>query len=393
MSKADALEKRIKRNVTARQHRFFVVVAPGLVRVCRDELERLLGPGRTVDEVDGGLEFSGTVSEAYLANLHVRTASRIIMRIASFTATDFKTLEKKAKDLPWELYLAKNQPLKVHVTATKSRLHHTGAIDQRIRENAYLRLESEGPSLSSEDSAADIQNLFVRNIHDRFDISLDSSGDLLYMRGLKNQGGRAPMRETLAAGLLVLAGYDGRMPLLDPMCGSGSFSFEAAMMAKNIPPGWYRNFSFQVWPCFREGAYRYARKQAEEQIRKDTQAKVFASDTDPMVCDALKGASKTAGFADIIQVRQADVFDLYPPCDEKGLVIVNPPYGLRLGTEAGSKRMIRDLFNLFGNRFKGWRFAIVSPFDKAAVKVPGFVRQHGFFHGGLKLFLLNGVIP
>jgi hypothetical protein len=128
MTKADALEKRIKRNVTAREHTFFVVVSPGLVKVCRDELVQLLGPDRPVVEVDGGIEFKGTVSDAYRANLYLRTASRIIMRFGEFTATDFPTLEKKIKNIPWELYLGKNHIPSIHVTAKKSRLNHTGAL-------------------------------------------------------------------------------------------------------------------------------------------------------------------------------------------------------------------------------------------------------------------------
>lgn len=392
MTKADALEKRIKRNVTAREHTFFVVVSPGLVKVCRDELVQLLGPDRPVGEVDGGIEFKGTVSDAYRANLFLRTASRIIMRFGEFTAMDFPTLEKKVRNIPWELYLGKNHIPSIHAIAKKSRLNHTGAIDQRFREGIAWRLDETGVSSGDADEPGLVQNVFVRVVNDRFELSLDSSGDLLYMRGLKTQGGKAPMRETIAAGLLTIAGYNGRMPLVDPMCGTGSFALEAAMIAKNIPAGWYRSFAFQHWPCFREGAFRHMRKIAEKEFRTENLPPVFASDNDGTACGAFDEMVKMAGFSDMIRVSKADVFDLDPPCQEKGLVMVNPPYGLRLGTEKASMAIIENMFKSFGKRFRGWRVGIVSPFDKVQVNAPSTMTQYPFFHGGLKLFFISGTL-
>jgi putative N6-adenine-specific DNA methylase len=390
MTKPDALEKRIKRNVTAREHRFFAVVSPGLENVCRNEISGLLGPDRPVTAVDGGIEFQGTVTDAYRANLSLRTASRIIMRFSEFTATDFRTLEKKVRDIPWELYLTRSHIPVIHATARKSRLNHTGAIDQRFRENIAWRLEASGLPAEVSGGPVHEQNIYVRVVHDRFELSLDSSGDLLYMRGLKTRGGRAPMRETLAAGLLALSGYDGKIPLVDPMCGSGSFALEAAMMARNIPPGWFRSFAFQYWPCFREGAFRHIRKLAEEGFRMENLPPVFASDTDEKVCASLIETVSEAGFSDMIQVRRADVADLEPPCSEKGLVMVNPPYGLRLGTEKASKVLIENLFRILERRFRGWRAGVVSPFDKATVNAPRSMSPHVFVHGGLRLFLFSG---
>ncbi len=392
MTKTGALEKRIKRNVTARDHRFFVVVSPGLESVCRMELEGLLGKDRPVSVLEGGLEFTGPVTDLYRANLHLRTASRILMRFGDFSATDFRTLEKKVRDIPWELYLARSHMPVIHVTSRKSRLNHTGAIDQRFREGIALRLEMADLPVPDESTPVSEQQVFVRVLQDRFELSLDSSGDLLYMRGLKTKGGKAPMRENLAAGLLLLSGYDGKMPLVDPMCGTGSFSLEAALMAKHIPPGWFRAFAFERWPCFREGAFRHIRSAAEEAMVRCTSPMIYASDIEEKACLALADTVKSVGLVDLVQVCRADALELYPPCPEKGLVMVNPPYGLRLGSEKASRALIENLFKTWGTRFRGWRIGAVSPFDRPSVRVPGAMVRHRFHHGGLRLFLFTGKV-
>ena len=390
-----ALDKRIKRQVTAQEHRFFTVVSPGLVQVCHDELTRLFNGDKDIREMDGGLEFKGTVADCYRANLHVRTASRIIMRIGEFTARDFSTLEKKSAEFPWELYIAKNTVPDIHVTVKKSKLYHSDAVAQRIRDSISKRtgaLTGDGETCASDSHG--VQMIFIRAIHDLFEISIDSSGALLYMRGLKTTGTRAPLRETLAAGLLLAAGYDGVMPLIDPMCGSGSFSLEAALMARHIPPGWYRDFAFQHWPCFREGIWKHIRRTAETQIILDSPPAIFASDQDQTACDRLHACITDAGFSDTIQVTHHDFFDIDPKrlCAPKGLVIVNPPYGLRLGTRKDSIILITNLFKTFQSRYRGWHVAVLSPYEKPMVHAPQSMKQQPMFHGGLKLFLIHGKI-
>jgi putative N6-adenine-specific DNA methylase len=387
MEKPDALEKRIKRQVTARQHRFFVVVSPGLGPVCRAELDLLFGGEKTLIDEDGGIAFEGSVVDVYRANLHLRTASRILMRLTSFDATDFKTLEKKTEALPWELYLDPRAPLDVQVTVKKSRLYHSGAVDQRVRESIGRRLGPFGTS-------GMMQTVYVRGVQDRFELSLDSSGDLLYLRGLKTQGGAAPLRETLAAAMLMMAGYDGRSPLLDPMCGSGSFSLEAALIARNIPPGWYRRFAFEQWPCFREGAFRQIRREAEVLIGQDTPAPIFAADRDAGACERLKAQAAHAGLDDLIRVQCRDVLDPDPAIlsGAPGIIMVNPPYGLRLGTRPAAETLIRDLVALAARAYRGWTLGLLCPLDARTLKAPFPLSSHRLFHGGLTLFFLTGPI-
>jgi len=278
------------------------------------------------------------------------------------------------------------------VTLKKSKLYHSDAVAQRIRDSIIRKM---GDPADTPDSCSNVvQQIFVRAVHDQFEISLDSTGELLYMRGLKTQGSRAPLRETLAAGMLLIAGYDGIMPLIDPMCGSGSFSLEAALMAKNIPPGWYRDFAFTHWPCFREGTWKHIRREAEALIKDTGEPMIFASDQDTVSCDFFRTCVSNAEFSDTIHVAHDDFFDSDPKQhgSQKGLVVVNPPYGLRLGNQKDSQRLITNLFTTFKSRYRGWNVAVLSPFEKHVVNAPPTLTQQPIFHGGLKLFLIHGKI-
>lgn len=390
--KPSAFEKRVKRQVTARSHGFFVVVSPGLEQACLRELETLVQGETPPGLVEGGIEFEGSVTDAYKANLHLRTASRIIMRIDRVKAPDFATLEKKMAEFPWELYLYKNAPVSVQVTVKKSRLYHSGAVAERFEGWIRQRLDTSGQS-SPETPCA--QMVFIRGINDRFTVSLDSSGDLLYMRGLKTTGGKAPLRETLAAGMLMMAGYDGTMPLLDPMSGSGSFSLEAALMARGIPPGWSRNFAFFSWPCFRQGAWEQLRREAWEGIKPVSDSQIIASDTDPDTCEKLKKAVHQSGLSSLVRVDQADFFRMRPPGPEaeKGLLMFNPPYGLRLGSPKDSKKLVQRIFKTLSARYSGWRVGLISPFDLKALSAGFPLQSTIIFHGGMNLFFVRGTVP
>lgn len=384
MQKATPLEKRIKRRVTAREHTFFIVTAPGLSDICLSEMKTLF-PKKDLNPVDGGIEFKGSVRDCYKANLHLRTASRILMRVSSLTADSFSILEKKLSDFPWELYLSSGQKTEITVSAKKSKLIHTDAIAERFKKNITERLP--GTSLTDE-----VQTIFIRVFNDRFVISIDSTGDLLYKRGIKTEGGKAPIRETIAAFALLRSGYDGKRPLIDPMCGSGTFSIEAAMLQNNIPAGWFRSFAFTSWPCFREGTWKDLRRNAESRIIAVEDKSIFASDIEKTACDVLSKTIEKEGFSRQINIKESDFFDLQPEnlSDKKGLVIINPPYGLRLGSTKESEEMIRRIFDKFERDYKGWQFAIISPYTSFMKRSSLKFKKYPVTHGGLKLFLVIG---
>ncbi|WP_155318089.1 THUMP domain-containing class I SAM-dependent RNA methyltransferase [Desulfosarcina alkanivorans] len=206
----------------------------------------------------GGVTFGGRFVDCQRANLYVRTATRVLMRIGSFLATNVRRLEKKSAGVPWELFLPPGILPEIKVRSRRSRLYHTDVISRALRQSMARRL-GRPPGSSRPDRP---QTLFVRVVEDRYTLSLDSTGAPLYKRGLKSGPARAPLRETQAAAILMAAGYDPGRPLVDPLCGSGTFSLEAAMMAKRMAPGVKRDFAFMDWPAFRESRWAFFRRSA-----------------------------------------------------------------------------------------------------------------------------------
>jgi putative N6-adenine-specific DNA methylase len=345
--------------------------------------------------VKGGVELRGRVHFIYEANLLIRTANRIIMRIGGFKAANFRQLEKKLSEFSWELFLNPQSTLRVKVSASHSRLYHTDAVGERISNFLSQDRWCTQPSVMS--SGGNNQTLYVRIVEDRVTLSLDSSGDILYKRGIKTHGGKAPLRETAACAALLLAKYKGHEPLIDPMCGSGTFSLEAAMMALNIPPGWFREFAFMHWPCFNPAQWKFIRSQAEKQILKIKKPIIFSSDIDPRICQELKNCAKNKGFDNIIKVSNGnDFFTLCPEnlTKRRGLVVLNPPYGLRMDPlEASTEQLFREIFKKLKKDYKQWKVAMIIP-NQHLVRTSALgLKMKPFFHGGLRRFLTYGTIP
>jgi putative N6-adenine-specific DNA methylase len=348
----------------------------------------------------GGIVFDDRVHVCYLANLKLRTANRIVMRIATFKATNFRQLQKKLTDLPWELYLHKDATVTFHVSSKKSRLFHSEAISKRCEESLAQRWQRlDGLDETERDLDRCPQQILVRAQNDRFTVSIDSSGDLLHKRGMKIHGGKAPLRETLAAAILSVADYRSYRPLVDPLCGTGTFSLEGAMMANHIPAGWYRDFAFTGWPCFRPSRWKHIRNSAEKEIVHRNQPIIFASDKDPRSCGVLEKTVGDNNLAGTICVFKKNFFDLLPchiqertEMSKKGLVVINPPYGRRLETKMDSDKMFVHILKKIKTDFKGWTIALIAPNKKLVKNVPFTVSTYDFFHGGLNLTLLTGKI-
>ncbi len=385
------LEKRVKRQVIGKAHDFFAVTAPGVEALGEKELAALELKGRVVP---GGVEFNGRLHEAYLANLNMRTASRILMRIHSFRAVAFRSLEKAVSQFAWELFLPAGTTPKLNVTTHHCRLHHTEAIAERIAAIIGERLESAGPAPAAA-LARPTPRVFVRGVDDRFLVSIDSSGENLYLRGIKTHSGKAPLRETMAAAALMHAGFSGAQPLLDPMCGAGTFSLEAALMAKNIPPGWFREFAFAGWPGFRAARWEHIRRKAAEHILNLDSPRIFASDIDPAACRQLDECVRRCSLNDAVSVAGRDFFELDPRdvTDRPGLVALNPPYGRRLGKASESRALVRAIIARIRSRYAGWQFILVVPAGVGLPDIGSPVQAHSFIHGGLKVNVVVGKVP
>jgi putative N6-adenine-specific DNA methylase len=404
MSGEEALAKRIKRHVTGRVRTFFAATAPGLEKLCFDELTAPPLSIKNAQAIAGGVEFRGRLTDAWLANLHLRTANRVLMRITEFRARGFPELEHRLSEIPWELYLYPGTPPETSVSVTRSRLYHKGAVAERFAAGIGKRFEAlaggnppgaSGPS-DSPDPAEEIpQRLFIRAVEDRFTVSIDSSGELLHKRGWKPDVGRAPLRETLAAAALILAGYDGREPLVDPMCGAGTFSLEAALMASGTPPGLRRKFAFMGWPSFIPRRWDHLRREAAPPAESASgAAPILASDRNAEAVTALRAAVEAGGLAGWVQVHRHDFFQIRPDQEgrEPGLVALNPPYGVRMGGRAESQALFEAICEHLRVHFRGWRFAMIAPGREIAKTLPFPADRHPLFHGGLRLALLIGKV-
>ncbi|MCU0604991.1 MAG: hypothetical protein MUC33_20285 [Desulfobacterales bacterium] len=385
-----ALEKRIKRHVIGKDHDFFAVTTPGGEALTVAELAAL---GLRPRSVAGGVEFAGRLHDAYRANLNLRTAGRVLMRIHSIRAAAFRSLEKAAAEFAWELFIPARMPIRLHVTTHHCRLHHTDAIAERLAAVIAERLEQAAPAPAAAPEGPALQ-VFVRGVDDRFLVSLDSSGDNLYLRGIKTHPGHAPLRETLAAAALMLAGFSGAQTLLDPMCGAGTFSLEAALMAKNIPPGWFRGFAFTTWPAFRAARWDHIRRQAAEQALQLERPRIVASDIDPEACRRLDECLGRCSLRDAVSMTGRDFFELDPRdvTDRPGLVALNPPYGRRMGSASESRDLLRAVADRLRSRYAGWRFVLVVPEGRRLPEFGPSVQAYPFQHGGLKVNLVVGAV-
>lgn len=385
----NSLSKRIKRHITGRIRDYFASTAPGLENMCFEELKSLDLSTNEAMPVKGGVEFKGKFIDCCLANLNLRTANRILMRIDLFKASNFSQLKRKLDNIPWELYLNPGNKPEYSISTYHSRLYHKDAIAQRIDDSISDRFSGAGQKKDLYP-----QKIFARAEDDWFSISIDSSGENLYKRGIKKHGGNAPIRETLAFAALKIGGYKEDMPLIDPMCGAGTFSLEAALMCARIPPGFFRDFAFMNWPCFKEKRWEYMKKESVKDRVFYEQPMIFASDIDDNACNTLKKCVNENGLDDLITVCPKNFFDSSPKdfTGKKGMVVINPPYGLRLGTKKECIEKFDSIGRHLEKKYKGWRIALIAPDKSFAKSLPFKVKSHGFFHGGLNLVLFTGKI-
>ncbi len=394
MSSETPLTKRIKRHVIGRRREYFAATAPGLERLCLNKLRSLARDNITVSTETGGVGFKGQLQDCYLANLKIRTANRILMRVDTVAAFSFSQLQEKLSNIPWELFLRADQIPRTHVATRHCRLYHTEAISERILKAIAARKKTTFFMLSEEKSQGLQQNIYVRGIDDRFILSIDSSGDSLYKRGLKRHPGKAPLRETLAAASLSLAGYSGKEPLVDPMCGTGTFSLEAALIAKHIPPGWFREFAFMQWPAYRARRFEHLKRECEDYFIQPEKPLIFASDKDPLACRQLEHCTRQFGLSDAVRIINADFFELVPEdfTDRPGIITLNPPYGRRIGTRQESMEMFQAICERLMRIYKGWKLILIAPGKRFEKKVPFKLKNYPLLHGGLAVKLMVGKI-
>ena len=236
------------------------------------------------------------------------------------------------------------------------------------------------------------QLIAVRMFHDRCTVSVDSSGALLHLRGYRQAVGRAPLRETLAAAVLTAAEWRSDAPLLDPMCGSGTIPIEAALIARRIPPGRHRRFAFMHWPDFDESVWRHVVADGETAVLPRAAAPILGSDRDGGAIESARSNADRAGVAADVQFDQRPISSIEPP-EERGWVVTNPPYGVRVG----ERDRLRNLYAQFGKVLRakcdGWNIGLISA-------APELERQIGVsldvvartVNGGIPVRIVTGVV-
>ena len=357
----------------------FAVATPGLDAVLLAEVEAAGFSGARL--MAGGVGFSGTWSDVWRANLELRGATRILARIASFRAMHLAQLDKRARKIDWAAFLRPDVPFRVEAACRKSRIYHAGAAAQRV---SRAITETLGAPMADD---AELR-VMVRIEDDLVTISIDTSGASLHKRGFKQAVAKAPLRETMAALFLRQAGYDGSGPVLDPMCGSGTIVIEAAEIARGLQPGRGRHFAFEHLPAFDAAAFARLRTPVPT-LAPESGPRFFGFDRDPGAIRMAEENAERAGVADLCRFASADVAELEAPGTEPGLVILNPPYGSRIGNTAQLASLYRTLGARLKSQFTGWRVAIIAT-DQNLVRATGLGLEPAgppVLHGGLRVNL------
>ncbi len=357
----------------------FLATQPGLEEALRDEILSCRFKGAKA--VPGGAVTKGGWPEVWRANLEIRGATRILARVGSFRAVHLSELERRAHALAWRDLLRPDVPVRVEAACSKSRIYHSGAATERV---ARAIMEETGAPISDDAGIT----VMVRLDHDVATLSVDTSGEVLHKRGYKTAVNKAPMRETMAALLLRQCGFNGREPVLDPMCGSGTFVIEAAEWAAGLAPGRSRSFAFEKLATFDAAAWERI-KASRAAAQPAPESRFCGSDRDAGAIRMSTENAARAGVTDWTCFRHLAVSEIETPPGPAGLVIVNPPYGGRIGERKSLVPLYRALGQTLTARFSGWRVGLVTsePDLARATGLPFAPPGPPIAHGGIRVRL------
>jgi putative N6-adenine-specific DNA methylase len=360
----------------------FLVAVPGLEAPLADEAVRAGFAG--VRQVPGGVEIAGGLPEAMRANRDLRCAVRVLWRVAEFRALHLAQLDKRARRLPWAQWLRADLPVKVEASCHRSRIYHDKAAAQRIAgaiTAAGIPVAGDGAVLVK-----------ARIEDDLCTMSIDTTGEALHRRGHKMFVGKAPLRETMAAGFLWQMGFDGSQAVVDPMCGSGTIVLEAAEIALGLVPGRSRDFAYAH--LVGNGSEGRCPSRSPAYLEKDEGARFFGFDRDDGAIRGARGNAERAGVEALCRFERQAVSDLMPPEGvAPGIVMTNPPYGARIG----ERKLLFAVYGALGAtlkaRFSGWQVGIITS-DSGLAQATGLgLEQIGpVDHSGTKIWLWRGSV-
>ncbi|MGH7816491.1 MAG: THUMP domain-containing class I SAM-dependent RNA methyltransferase [Candidatus Binatia bacterium] len=367
--------------------RFFATCPRGLEMLLADELRQL--KAEKIHAVGGGVQFAGDFSLCLRVNLESRIASRVLWQVANGGYHSEDDIYRIAFALRWTDWFDATRTIRVDVSATKSPLTSLNFITLKIKDavcDKIRRLSNRRPSVDTREPDIPIQGHLTER---DFTLYLDTTGEPLFKRGQRIATGEAPLRENLAAGILRLAGWVPGIPLLDPMCGSATILLEAAHMALDIAPGLGRHFAFEKFKNFDGRRWRellqlnLARQKPKEPLA------IYGSDLAADVLKAARANLMAAGLEKVVSLKRADVLEITAPAKE-GIIVTNPPYGVRLGEQQALAEFYPKLGNVLKKQFSGWRAYLLS----ADMRLPKLIRlaaskRTPLFNGALECRLFE----
>jgi putative N6-adenine-specific DNA methylase len=331
---------------------YFCPCPRGLESVLAAELARC--DATAIRPVPGGAEFSGSIETGYRVNLWSRVASRVLRRVAHGPYRDEQSLYDLVRAVAWRDWFDVERTLRVDVTAVKSPLKSLDFATLRVKDAICDRFRDEigkRPSVDTRDPDVRVSAFLTA---DRATIYLDTSGEALFKRGYRRDAGDAPLKENLAAGIIALTGWEPHETFFDPMCGSGTFVIEAALIALGIAPGANRSFGFERLVDFDAASWSRLREQARRAERPRDPLAISGSDVHRRAIERAAAVAAQAGLGDVVRFAAADILDAAPP-EPPGVMVVNPPYGVRVGEADALAAFYPKLGTALKTRYVGWR--------------------------------------
>lgn len=347
------------------QYRLQITTASGIEAVTKRELTELGYPLSPAE--NGRIRMTGSEADIARCNLLLRTANRVMIELTSFRAEDFDALFEGTRAFPWEDYLPADAKIYLYGKCVQSRLHALSACQSIVKKAICTRMCERLRRSSLPESGA-LYRIEISVLRDIVTLCLDTSGEGLHRRGYRATVGEAPLKETLAAALILLSVWRPDRPFADPFCGSGTLPIEAAMIGTNFPAGGRRDFDFLHWPNFDFSCFAAIKAQALEAADPGRELRISGFDLDPaQVALAMKHASQ-AGVAEHIHFQRRDMRE-FASRFAHGVIVTNPPYGQRLGTDAEVRGLMRD-FGRTVDALDEWSCYILS-------SLPGLPKAFG----------------
>lgn len=389
------------RDRAPKQFDAFVVAAPGLAPLVAAECA---GLGLvSLDLESAGVGLRTDLSGLFSLNASLRIGSRVLVRLASFTARDFAALEKFAARIPWGTVMSPGASVRLRVTCRKSRLYHSDAVAERVARgingavaNVSVTTKAHADDDDEHDAEAPSQLIVVRLDRDQCTISADTSGELLHRRGWRQAIAKAPLRETLAAAMLAGMEWRGERALVDPFGGSGTIGIEGALLARKIAPGLSRRFAMEQWPGADAIKYAAMRASLKAAVLPSVGVPIVVRDRDAGAIDAAMANAERAGVSADVTIEQGALSTLdLSTIGSDGLLLTNPPYGLRVSDGADLRSLFARLGDVLRSGGRAWQLGLFMPADKALLGQLK-LRTSSRFHtsnGGIAVDLLATSAP